>query len=177
VRDRDKRAAEAVLHDLCLGLQIVGVRWAPSTLVVAIEPVAPHAERHRSNLLLTIESRWTVFPARPNPVPTTEEDLPELSLDERVVALARLAGQDIVDVHLGDTQPHLILTVASGRILFLNGHHDHYECWNLSTGDALEGHGWLIVAVPGDAIAVFDPQNTIWCEDNVGTRAGLDAEH
>ena len=82
-----------------------------------------------------IAGGWTVYPRRPDHLPRREEELPALSLEERLIALARLADQDIVDASLGDHDPHLILTFASGSVFFLNGYHDAYECWNLAMVD------------------------------------------
>lgn len=36
---------------------------------------------------------------------------------------------DCLDVRLGDTAPHLFITFDTGMLLFVNGHHDKYECW------------------------------------------------
>lgn len=59
-----------------------------------------------------------------------------------------------MDIRLGDTSPHLIITLESGKVLFVKGHHPKYECWQLRADEE-----WLIVAVPGDGIAV-------WCPDD-----------
>jgi hypothetical protein len=155
----DKSQAESALRELCLGKQIVGVRWYAFNFFIEIESVntqLPHA--WNIALLLTVESRWTVFPAWPVHLPEREQDLPNSSLEERVVTLARLAGQDIVGVRLGDDYPHLILTFDSGSVFFLNGYHDSYECWNLSSVGAPDNNDWLIVAVPGGEVAIFAPR-------------------
>ena len=55
-----------------------------------------------------IAGGWTVYPRKPDHLPRREEELPALSLEERLIALARLADQDIVDASLGDHDPHLI---------------------------------------------------------------------
>jgi hypothetical protein len=78
-------------------------------------------------------------------------------LEQQVAALARLAGQRIVEVVLGDRSPHLMLSFESDMVLFVNGHHDAFECWNLST-DLPAPHKWLIVTTSGDGIALFPPQ-------------------
>lgn len=156
----DKRQAESILHDLCLGKQVVGARWYASNFFIEIETVSLNPRQAlNDDLLLTVESRWTVFPTRPDHFPEREEELPNLSLEQRVVALARLAGQEIVSVAMGDDHPHLILTFDSGSIFFLNGRHDSYECWNLSTVAAPDSHDWLIVAAPGSEVAVFAPKS------------------
>jgi hypothetical protein len=155
---RDRRKTEAVLRALCVGTQIVGARWYAHSFFVALEPVPPHRGQHDlTDLTLSVESRWTVFPAPPEQYPTSEAELPDLSLEERLVALARLADQEIVAAALGADAPHLILTFDSGRVFFLNGAHAAYECWNLTTATAEPDKQWLIVAVPGGEIALFSP--------------------
>ncbi len=168
-----KQQAETLLRQLCLGTQIVGVRWRAFAFTIVLERSTPDTpsprgvpgppERRDTTITaqevdLVVESRWTVFPARPEHFPKREEELPDLALEERVSTLARLAGQDIVDVALGEQEPHLILTFASGSVLFLNGRHDKFECWNLGTIGAAAGSEWLIVTVPGGDLAIFAPQ-------------------
>jgi hypothetical protein len=156
---RDKDLGEAALRHLCLGTQIVGVRWFGHTLVIDMEygigtlnqGVAEH------NLQLTVESRWIIFSTKPDQFPEAEENLPDLSLEERVALLARLADQKIVEVTLGDRHPHLILTFEAGSVFFLNGFHEKYECWNVATVDDVDDDDWLVVAVPGSAIGLFIP--------------------
>jgi len=70
-----------------------------------------------------------------------------MSLEERVAALARLAGQKIVSVMLGEKLPHLIVAFESGSVFFLNGYTPLYECWTLSTVGRDQGNGWQIVSV------------------------------
>ena len=154
---QDKRIGDAALRHLCVGKQVVGARW-PVGFFIEIEAVnrLPLA----GDLLLTVESPWTVFPARPDRFPQRAEDLPELSLEERVVALARLKGQEIIDATLGEEHAHLILTFASGRVFFLNGYHERYECWTLSSvDDLIDGYNWTIVATPGGGVALWVPDS------------------
>jgi hypothetical protein len=161
---REKRRTEAVLCTLCIGLQIVGARWFASSFSIALETVNPHPHRERYDLCLTVESHWTVFPTRPERFPASEAELPDMSLEERLVALARLAGQDIVEVSLGDEAPHLILTFDAGSVFFLNGAHESYECWNIATATEEVDKNWLIVAVPGGQIALFAPRGVVLLE-------------
>jgi hypothetical protein len=101
----DRERAEAAVRHLCLGLQVVGVRWY-GALILAIEPVHGHSPDRR----LTVESRIGFFPHRPDGFPDNADELPDLPLAEQVAGLARLAGQDIVGAELGDSYSHLILT-------------------------------------------------------------------
>lgn len=156
----DKRKAEVILNSQCVGSEIVGVRWYAHNFFIEIESVPTLSISTHPDLLLTVESRWTVFPARPERVPEREDDLPDVPLEERVAMLARLAGQKIVSAVLGDEHPHLLLTFESGAVFFLNGYHEEYESWNLGTVRAAGGREWLIVALASSRIAVWAPQKT-----------------
>jgi hypothetical protein len=162
----EKVAVEAILRRLLLGTQVVGAQWYPFAFAILFarltasdqqEAGAIMAARvHPSQVTITIESRWAVYPVASDQLPASEKDLPRCELDQQVAALARLAGQDIVSVVLGDKSPHLALGFEGGPLLFMNGHHDAFECWNLTTGEPAPHH-WLIVAIPGDELAVFPP--------------------
>jgi hypothetical protein len=62
----------------------------------------------------------------------------------------------------GEDAPHLILTVDSGHVFFVNGTHAADECRNLTTAEP-DQHG-LIVAVPGGERALFSPPDAIVAE-------------
>lgn len=51
------------------------------------------------------------------------------------------------------------MTFQSGLTMFVNGHHDMYECWQAGDGAGYGGHQWLIVATPGDDIAIWAPDS------------------
>jgi len=52
---------------------------------------------------------------------------------------------------LGDVTPHLIINLESGSILFVNGFHEKYECWQVG----VEFDNWLVVACPMNGIATW----------------------
>lgn len=149
----DKREVETVLQRLCVGTQVVGARWFMG-FTILIEPVP--AEAYRPDLLLLVESRFTVFPTRPAQFPDVQEDLPELSVEQSVLALIPLAGQRIVTAELGDPYSHLILTFESGQVLFVNGFHPLYESWTLQD---YPDHEWMVISLPGGDIASSTPES------------------
>jgi hypothetical protein len=71
--------------------------------------------------------------------------------------LNELSYTEIVDVKLGDTIPHLLFTFQNGKSLFVHGHDEQYESWQL--GVSFQEGEWLVVACPDDGIAV-------WCPDS-----------
>ncbi|MGD6778551.1 hypothetical protein ACQCT3_02180 [Sutcliffiella horikoshii] len=57
---------------------------------------------------------------------------------------------------LGKKAPHLLIHFEDGKTLYVNGHHNQYECWQAGDDD---GDGWLMVAMPGDDIAYWEPED------------------
>ncbi|HEX8995426.1 MAG TPA: hypothetical protein VF812_05310 [Ktedonobacterales bacterium] len=163
----EKAEAESILQALLLGCQVVGAEWYPFEFRIVFARLAPSHDQpiqHEGNptgldssrQLLTIESRWAVYAARPERLPASEEEMSQISLAQQVAALARLSGQVIKQVALGDGRPHLILDFEAGALLYINGHDAAFECWNLTT-DATAPQQWLIVATPGDDLTIIRP--------------------
>src|SRR2546423_2881462 len=144
---QDKRRAEAVLRHLCVGAQIDGVRFGIGFVILLDHLNDKHPVSY-DNIYLNVESRWNVFQELPQDLPAKEQDLPDLPLGQRLCLLANLQGQRVVDAALAHTNPHLILTFESGKIFFLNGYHEEYECWQLGLTGARDDQNWLIVALP-----------------------------
>lgn len=45
--------------------------------------------------------------------------------------------------------------MENGYTVFINGSHDMFECWQ--AGVEYDDEGWLVVAVPGNDIAIWTP--------------------
>ena len=102
-----------------------------------------------------VESRWQLFNTIPSTWPQLGEDLPDQPMEELVSLACRLRNNEIVRVQLGEEAPHLIITFDNGQVLFVNGHHERYESWEVNAGQ-----GQLqIVAVPGDGLAMWLPED------------------
>jgi hypothetical protein len=131
---RDRTSAESALRALLLGASFVGAQWYGIAIaIVARSTAAPDGSPYAiafSEVYLSIESRFGLFTERPRALPERAEDVP---LHERVGTIARLAGDPVTSVTLGERHPHLLLTFESGRLLFLNGHDEQVECWTLQT--------------------------------------------
>lgn len=89
----------------------------------------------------------------------TEREMDAKTEEEQFKDIIDIRREKIVDIQLGDVSPHLIITLESGKILFINGHHPNYESWQLGDGGDYDGDDWLFVAVPGDEIAVWFPDS------------------
>ncbi len=148
MKPEDKTRAEAVLRHVCLGRHLCGVHFyaAPVLLMYYREgPAVPEA-------YLTIEGGWHV---------DTQSARGSASagvLQQPIEELARLAcllrRYPIVGVELGQTAPHLILTFGNGQILFVDGHHDRFESWNVYAGESGE---FTVIAAPGDEVVESAP--------------------
>jgi hypothetical protein len=151
----DKSFVEKVLTHLCVGAQVDGFRFGLSPHITQLYFSSyEYRENVPDEIYLNIESEWTVFPSLPDPLPMREEDIEVLTEKEQYQCIFDIRRQKIVDIRLGDISPHLIITLESGKVLFVNGYHPKYECWQLSADTE-----WFVVAVPGNHIAV-------WCPDD-----------
>jgi len=156
MKKRDKNLAEEVLRFICVGAQIDGVRFGIGFAVLFNHLNDPSPISYEA-IYLTIETNFVVLPTLPLSLPHFAQS----TLNERLSALASLQGQRIVDVRLGETSPHLLITFDSGRILFVNGHQLEYECWQLGLTEAVNNEMWLIVAMGNDNIAIWAPDRFI----------------
>jgi hypothetical protein len=155
---QNKYLAEAALRHLLLGARVNGIRFGPN-LQLLIEK--SNKILLQGQIYLSLESRWALWSTAPENLPIHEDDIPALPVEEALKTLYGLREQVIIDVQLGEPSPHLILTLASGYIFFVNGKHDLYECWQVGVSMERPEKGWMIVSCPGDDIAIWAPQQFI----------------
>ncbi|MCU5380725.1 hypothetical protein OCA08_26680 [Bacillus cereus] len=82
-----------------------------------------------------------------------EDKFDDYTVAEEYKRIFEMRRQKIIDIQLGIESPHLIITLGNGQIIFVNGFHDDYECWQ--TGVQYEQ--WLVVAAPGNEISTWTP--------------------
>ncbi|MGO4109408.1 hypothetical protein [Paenibacillus sp. YAF4_2] len=70
-----------------------------------------------------------------------------------------LRREKVASIKLGKLAPHLHIEFESGKMLFVNGHHLKYECWQIGDGLGYTGDKWLVVATPGDGISTWAPES------------------
>jgi len=156
---KDKQLAEAVLRRLCENSEINGIRFGP-ILQILISHVNPEGDQPiYGQVYLNLGSSWKVFDSRPTSFPNGEDELPEASAEEQIQIICELRERTIIKAELGEDQPHLILTLDDGRILFVNGKHDMYECWDI--GVAFSGDYWQVIACPGGGVAIWAPRGFV----------------
>ena len=151
----DKLLAQAVLSRLCSGGQIGGIRFGPIVQIL-IDHHNPEAHL-QGQVYLNLESKWVVFEDPPALWPTCEDDIAEPPMEERLNALCGLREITITEVVLGKDQPHLTFKFDDGRLLFINGKHRQYECWQVGVSFGDPAEPWLVVACPGGQVAVWAP--------------------
>jgi hypothetical protein len=157
--DDERATVEEVLRYMLIGQRFCRMHFYGPPLLYVWGPKPPgigdwfdaEDETH-----LWIESRWRLFDGPPATWPRSEDDLPALPMEELARVVCRLRDNRIVDARLGDVAPHLILTFDNDQVLFVNGHHDRYESWQLWGGSAAT---LLIVATPDDRLAYWVPAN------------------
>ncbi|MEM1116682.1 MAG: hypothetical protein AAF845_03725 [Bacteroidota bacterium] len=154
----DKAFAEAVIGRLCVGAQIDGVRFGP-VLQLLITDHASGKPPLPGQVYLNLGSTWQLFSSRPSSFPEGEDALPDYEDEEALRILCDLREAEVVDVALADDAPDLILTLADGRVFFLNGRHEQYETWQLGLAYGRPDETWLVVACPGNGVAVWAPNS------------------
>lgn len=146
----DKRSAEAVLRHLFVGRYVCGVHFYGQPVLV-IDALDRQAAPLKDEVSLHIETRWRLYDAAPAVLPACAEELEPLPLPELCRVAGELRPQRICGATLGEAVPHLLLHFADGRVLFVNGHHERYETWQVYAED------FLLVAFAVDKIAVGVP--------------------
>ena len=156
MKDDDKKLAEDVIKYLCLNGEINGVRFGPTLQIL----LWGHDEGEKGisgQVYLNVESKWCIYDILPDEFPVSETDVEEMDRMKELEILNELSLIEIVDVKLGDHIPHLIITFQNGKSLFVYGHDEQYESWQL--GVAFQDDTWLVVSCPGDEIAVWYPNS------------------
>jgi hypothetical protein len=156
MKSEDKQLAEQVLNHLCQNGQVSGIRFGPILqLLISIEDSKKNL---RGQIYLNLASKWTVFESLPARLPQSENDFAETTVEEDLHHLCKLREAEISKVDLENNSPHLLIHFIDGRILFVNGHSNGYESWDLGLGFRRAKETWLVVATPNDDVTVFAPE-------------------
>lgn len=157
---KKREFAEKALKHLLIGSQLDGVKFglSPGSFLIRFERYYP-PEQEPEQLWINIESKWTVFPTEIIDYPNSEDEMDDLNEEEQLNLVFKLRRDKVVDVKLGETIPHLIMVFQSGLTMFVNGHDDMYECWQVGDGAGYGSKIWEIVATPGDGIATWAPDD------------------
>lgn len=158
MKQEERAFAEKALKHILIGSQLDGFKfgWGPGDLYLYF---AHYSEKEPEMLWLHIETFKIGIAADRNQLHTfTDENLKELGEEQAYRLLLDNRREKVKDIWLGVKSPHLYVEFESGNVLFVNGQDENYECWQVGDGCNYAQNDWLIVAVPGDAIAVWCPE-------------------
>lgn len=152
-----KDLAEKTLRFLCVGSQVEGIKFYGNQILFSESD--SNRNRIDGQIYLNIESRFQIFETYPAHIPEHEDELPVMNWIEDAKRLCELRLNQINDVSLGEDVPHLFIKFESGEVLFVFGHHDRYECWQVGVwNNSNKEEHWNVIAVPGDGIAIWEPE-------------------
>lgn len=158
MKKEDKSFAERALKRLLVGSQLDGLQFGigPGGLCISF---THYSMQEPDMLWLTIEVRKIAVATNPERLNTiSRESLKELDDEDSFQLLLKNRREKVKDVWLGDESPHLYISFDSGNFLYVNGHDENYECWQLGDQSGFGGGDWLIVAVPENEIATWSPE-------------------
>ncbi|MGE7766657.1 hypothetical protein [Peribacillus sp. NPDC096540] len=155
----EKTDALKVLNFLCIGAKIEGLNFYGLRLLLSESET--NSNRINGQIYINIESQFCLFNSLPKSIPLTNE-LPNMDLIESLKILCELRLKQIVDVSLHDKSPHLFLTFETGEVLFIWGHDDKYESWQVGViKTSIDDEDWDIVACPNNGLAIWGPEDIV----------------
>ncbi|MET3195706.1 hypothetical protein [Bacillus sp. OAE603] len=155
----ERSAGIKILDFLCNGATVEGLMFYG--LKLHISESESNSDRIKGQIYINIESDFCIFDTMPKEIPL-HDDLPKLNLVESSKLLCELRLKKIKDISLSKKSPHLFLTFETGEVLFIWGHHDKYESWQVGVIDtSMDNDIWLVVACPNDSLAVWGPEDIL----------------
>ncbi|KXY47246.1 hypothetical protein AT257_02540 [Bacillus cereus] len=150
----DKLYAENVLKHLFIGAQVDGLQFgiSPATIKIHFTNFEAAVD-YDGQLYVNIESKWFLFINPTEKYPSNEEEFDDYTEEEEYKRIFEVRRQKVTNIQLANESPHLFITFENGQIMFVNGFHDYYECWQAG----VQFDDWLVVAAPGNEIATWTP--------------------
>jgi len=153
--DKDERLiAEETLKHLFVGSSVDGMQFGLSPATTKIYFTHYGRNSDEDFVFLNIESKWSIYPSDTVSFPGSEIAMMDMTEEEEYWNLYKIRRQKVTQIKIGEMSPHLYITLESGLILFVNGFHEKYECWQ---SGVLFDDSWLVVACPGNGIAIWAP--------------------
>lgn len=157
IENRD--IALKTINYLCRGSIIEGLLFYG--LRILLSENENNGQRIDGQISINIESEFVVFPSMPEHDPLLE-DIPKLDWVESAKKLCELRLKKIADIKFGEEKPHLYLILDSGEVLFINGHHQEYESWQVEVHNNTNVQEvFEVVACPGDNLVTWVPEDII----------------
>ncbi|EJS76623.1 hypothetical protein [Bacillus cereus] len=150
----NKTYAENVLKNLFIGAQVDGLEFgiSPDTIKIHFTNFYDFVH-YEGQLYINIETKWCLFNNPPKKYPSNEDEFDDYTEDEEYKRIFEMRRQKVIDIQLGIESPHLMITLENGQIIYVNGFHEDYECWQAG----VQCEAWLVVATPGNEIATWIP--------------------
>ncbi len=156
----DKVSAERLLKYICIGATVEGLSfYGPKLLLTESET---NSDRLRDGqIYITIESGFALLRSKSDSLPSFD-DLSKLNATDACKILCELRLKKIIEVSIHEEIPHLLLTFETGEVLFISGHHEMYESWQVGVYfDEVQANHWEIVACPGGELAIWGPDDIV----------------
>ncbi|KAA0541671.1 hypothetical protein FZW96_21610 [Bacillus sp. BGMRC 2118] len=153
----DKNFAESALKKMFIGSVVDGIKFevAPGRTLIFFMHYTQNLYDFDSIWLNIENSKWAVYDGE-DKIPVSLDDIVNQTEEEGYYSIFNIRREEVLDIRLGDTSPHLFITFKSGKVLFVCGYHEKYESWQASNGLHESGE-WLIVAVPENQISSWTP--------------------
>lgn len=155
----DREFAECALKKIFIGSSLDGIKFGVgprSTFIYFIH----YSDREPDKLWINIEvNKFTVLNNKSKSGLLVSENIKELCEEEAINTILEIRREKIVDMSLGENSPSLMISFNSGKCLYINGYDENLECWQAGDGEGFTGDDWLIVAVPGNEIAAWTPDD------------------
>jgi len=151
MKAEDKRLAEAALKQMFVGRHLYGIHFFPHSPILRLEDTTNPASDRTTHL--TIEAQWLACEDELPGNSAADMKFAKHTVEELAQIACSLREHSITSATLEDNVPHLRLRFDDGRLMLIDGHHDQFECWQASMGD------FLIVAIPGDNVALWVPED------------------
>ncbi|UII56375.1 hypothetical protein LS684_02495 [Cytobacillus spongiae] len=159
MENEQRDIALKTLNYLCNGSQIEGLNFYGIRLLLSESE--NNSQRIDGQISINIESEFEIFDAMPENTPLLHE-LPDLNWIDSAKKLCELRLKKIVDIKLGEEQPNLYLVFDSGEVLFINGHHEEYESWQVGVHNHTNPSDvFEVIACPGDHIVTWVPDDIV----------------
>ena len=150
----DAADATKILAHLIEGEEVAGLRFGGPQILFTSGAGRPLGEPY-----INLVSAWAVYGSRPASFPAREEEVGEEREEAgEYLAILALRHATVLRVEVLEPVPHLVVTFADGRVLFLWGGHPQYESWQAGLSFSGE-QNWLVVAAPGGGVVAWAPDS------------------
>ena len=146
-------AATRLLNHLLQGESVQGLRFGATQILFTCGAGKPRGEPY-----INLASAWAVYAERPQIFPSSEAAVPGARDEaDEYMALVDLRHAVVERVEILEPLPHLIITFADSRLLFLWGGNNQYESWQAGQSFT-DNENWLVVACPGGDLVAWAPE-------------------